>query len=70
MANLVALGAEFNLSHSRDLILLALRPCRIAGVDVEQLQDVKDWKSIACILWPAAIVEKLERISVAQQSAA
>lgn len=63
-------GPEFNLSHSGDLILLALHPFRKVGVDVERLHAVTDWKSMARILWPASIVENLERIPVAQQSAA
>lgn len=40
-------GPHFNLSHSGDLILLALHPhCRV-GVDVERLRPELDWQPIA-----------------------
>jgi 4'-phosphopantetheinyl transferase len=40
-------GPEFNLSHSGDLILLALHPSRPVGVDVEQARPDLDWRPIA-----------------------
>ena len=40
-------GPEFNLSHSGDLILLALHRERPVGVDVEQLRPGLAWRPIA-----------------------
>lgn len=40
-------GPEFNVSHSGDLILLALHPCRPVGVDVERERPGLDWRPIA-----------------------
>lgn len=40
-------GPPFNVSHSGDLILLALHPCRPVGVDVEALRPALDWRALA-----------------------
>lgn len=40
-------GPAFNVSHSGDLILLALHPLRPVGVDVERLRPGLDWEPIA-----------------------
>lgn len=40
------IGPAFNLSHSGDLILLAVHPHPV-GVDVEQLRPRRDWRGIA-----------------------
>lgn len=40
-------GPQFNLSHSGDLILIALHPCYQVGVDLEELRPGLDWHPIA-----------------------
>ena len=54
-------GPEFNLSHSGDLILLALHPNRPVGVDVEQARPDLDWRPIARRVLPLEEAEALER---------
>lgn len=54
-------GPEFNLSHSGDLILLALHPSRPVGVDVEQARPDLDWRPIARRVLPPAEAQALER---------
>jgi 4'-phosphopantetheinyl transferase len=57
------LGPPFNVSHSGDLILLALHPSRPVGVDVEQARPDLDWRSIARRVLPPAEAEALERLA-------
>ncbi|MEX1316648.1 MAG: 4'-phosphopantetheinyl transferase superfamily protein [Synechococcaceae cyanobacterium] len=54
-------GPEFNLSHSGDLVLLALHPCRPVGVDVEQRRPDLNWEPIARRMFGADLVEELLR---------
>ncbi len=53
-------GPEFNLSHSGDLILLALHRERPVGVDVEQLRPGLAWRPIARRVLPPAEWQALE----------
>lgn len=53
-------GPEFNLSHSGDLILLALHRERPVGVDVEQLRPGLTWRPIARRVLPPAEWQALE----------
>lgn len=59
-------GPEFNLSHSGDLILLGLHPCRPVGVDVEQERPELDWEPIARRLWGETRSLELAQLPAAQ----
>jgi len=55
-------GPQFNVSHSGDLILLALHPSRPVGVDVERERPDLDWRPIARRVLPPAEKEALDRL--------
>jgi 4'-phosphopantetheinyl transferase len=63
-------GPEFNLSHSGDLILLGLHPCRAVGVDVERIDADLDWQLIAQRLWTQGVIDDLRRLPAHEQSSA
>lgn len=63
-------GPEFNLSHSGDIILLALHPSSPVGVDVERERSVRDWESIARRLFTGTELEALLRQPRHQQERA
>lgn len=63
-------GPHFNLSHSGDLILLALHPDRPVGVDVELRRPGLDWRPIARRILPAMDCAALEALPPAEQAAA
>lgn len=51
-------GLRFNLSHSSDLALVAIAPDREVGVDVEQIEPVRDLLALAeRALAPDAVAE-------------
>ena len=56
------LGPHFNLSHSGDLILLALHSDYPLGVDVEQLRPQLEWRPLAERLLCDAECRELERL--------
>ncbi|MCS5698038.1 4'-phosphopantetheinyl transferase superfamily protein [Cyanobium sp. FGCU-52] len=56
-------GPPFNVSHSGDLILLALHTSRPVGVDVEQARQDLDWRPVARRVLPPAEAEALERLA-------
>lgn len=60
-------GPGFNVSHSGDLILLALHPLRAVGVDVEQLRPGLDWQAIARRMLTAAEQRGLEALPEAER---
>jgi 4'-phosphopantetheinyl transferase len=64
-------GPEFNLSHSGNLILLAVHQQRPVGVDVEQLRPGLAWRPIAQRVLPPAEWQALEVLATAleQESA-
>lgn len=63
-------GPQFNLSHSGDLILLAVHPTWPVGVDVEQHRPGLDWPPIARRMFGDAEVEALMQGSPAEQAQA
>jgi 4'-phosphopantetheinyl transferase len=63
-------GPEFNLSHSGDLILLALHRQRPVGVDVEQLRPGLAWRPIARRVLPPEEWQALEALATAAEQEA
>ncbi len=63
-------GPQFNVSHSGDLILLALHRCRPLGVDVEQERPALNWQPIARRLLSSQQVDALLQRPVADQATA
>jgi 4'-phosphopantetheinyl transferase len=61
-------GPEFNLSHSGDLILLAVHQQRPVGVDVEQQRPGLAWRPIARRVLPPAEWQALEAIATAAEA--
>lgn len=60
-------GPQFNLSHSGDLILLALHRHWRVGVDVEQLNRELDWRPLAARLFGKAECHQLQQLPAANQ---
>lgn len=58
----------FNISHSGDYIALAIHPSRTVGIDVEQMQQHKEWKKMAAMLWPEIAIMHIESFPVHAQS--
>jgi 4'-phosphopantetheinyl transferase len=53
---------RFNVSHSGDLILIAVHPHSQVGVDVEQLRPGLDWLPIARRCFPPGVVASIEAL--------
>lgn len=53
-------GITFNLSHSGDLVLVAIASHREVGVDIEYVRADFDWKPIAARFFAPGEVEALE----------
>lgn len=60
-------GPEFNLSHSGDLILIALHPCQPVGVDVERLRPDLHWEPVARRMLAPDQVRELLQLPAAEQ---
>lgn len=63
-------GPQFNLSHSGDLIVLALHPRYRVGVDVEQIRSGLNWQPIAERVLSKSQQDLLKRLPAASQSIA
>lgn len=63
-------GPQFNISHSGDLVLLALHPHRPVGVDVELLRPELDWRPLAARLLCTAECRLLEGLPAPVQARA
>jgi len=63
-------GPEFNLSHSGDLILLAVHQQRPVGVDVELLRPGLAWRPIAQRVLPPGEWQALEALATAVEQEA
>lgn len=63
-------GPEFNLSHSGDLIMLAVHQQRPVGVDVEQQRPGMAWRPIAQRVLPPAEWQALEALATAAEQEA
>jgi 4'-phosphopantetheinyl transferase len=63
-------GPQFNLSHSGDLIVLALHPRYRVGVDVEEIRSGLNWQPIAERVLTKSQQELLLRLPAASQSMA
>lgn len=60
-------GPAFNLSHSGELILLAVHPCRPVGVDVERLRPALNWRAMARRMFSDSERQALEALSEAER---
>ena len=63
-------GPHFNVSHSGELILLALHPVWPVGVDVERLRPALDWRAIAARMLTPAELQALAALPEAQRTGA
>jgi 4'-phosphopantetheinyl transferase len=64
------IGPCFNVSHSGDLILLALHPLQAVGVDVERLRPELDWLPIARRMLSESECQQLEALPETERPAA
>lgn len=61
---------DFNVSHTGSYGLIALSPVRRVGVDIEHRRAQFDWRTVAPLTLDPAERAWIERLDVAQQSAA
>ncbi len=63
-------GVRFNLSHSGDLLLVALADGREVGADVERAREDLDWPALSARFLPAGSVATLAALAPAEGRAA
>jgi 4'-phosphopantetheinyl transferase len=54
-------GLKFNLSHSGELMLLAISPSLELGVDIEQQKSISNWEKIASKVFNKTIIDSLKQ---------
>jgi len=55
-------GVKFNVSHSGELLFLAIAKAREVGVDVEQVRPLPDWRELAGRFFAPVEVATLDRV--------
>jgi 4'-phosphopantetheinyl transferase len=58
-------GVKFNVSHSGELLFLAIARDREVGVDVEQVRPLPDWRELAGRFFAPAEIATLDRVPAA-----
>jgi medium-chain acyl-[acyl-carrier-protein] hydrolase len=63
-------GVKFNVSHSGELLFLAIAQGREVGVDVERLRPLPDWRELAGRFFAPAEVAGLDRLPAPERERA
>jgi len=63
-------GVKFNVSHSGDLLFLAIAKGREVGVDVERLRPLPDWRELAGRFFAPAEIAALDRLPAPERERA
>jgi 4'-phosphopantetheinyl transferase len=60
-------GVKFNVSHSGELLLLAIGKSRAVGVDVEHVRPMPDWRELAGRFFAPTEIASLDRLPDAER---
>lgn len=58
--NLKENSIQFNVSHSKNIVMIAFCKCKRLGVDIESIRHVKDYKELAKNFYSVEEFEKVE----------